>query len=772
MFSVYIPNLNQFDDILQEKSSSNPVYYRDPPSCQSLRENYFLDATDKRPLIVISVTTTAPTVPSSSSIHDGLTSLIFSQTVTTDTGPIPMTTTPSTQSAMSPSTSSSSFTSLLYSSSSQNTILSSSSSSSFIITTTNPTTTTSAFGENSFIFIGAGVIIVVVVILIAFLVLICLFVKFNRKKKAQPTLQSDSLDFHRIRAISPEMRQEIDEFRAPNRQMISSFIINDYDNPSELTFHDVNGSSRAERDYMTMISTTVPSRTVTPSRTTTPAYSRNMTPSNISNGSGGSHYQYPRNQSPSTNQRYDSPRSITTSSLSEYDDPRVLDRTPRITNKFGKSGTNPRRSQSTTLVTHTYQVLENPNKATGQAEHPTRVYHELIPTDTLPKNNDYHVLEKPGSGYHVPTRNQRESMILQGELQTQQQVQEFFLNKSEYFEPPEQTEHIYEQLNQYKCREIPLENITFDKEIGKGQFGTVFAGTWYLAGGDRRPVAIKRLSVQASEEEKSKFLREGARMMQFFHPNVVKLLGVATVHTPFLLVQELMSKGDLKSYLKGSRPQLDSNDPVPVRDVPSPQQLLKFCRDIASGMRHLVTKNFVHRDLAARNVLLNDNLICKIADFGMTRAANHVFDLNKTEQIPLRWTAPEAFKLKDYSEKSDVYSYGMVLYEIWSLGRKPFPRLYQNQEIVDFIDQRGLLPPPPGCPREVYSLMVTCWNPNPSLRMSFDSICNDYLKANDDSLLSWDKNDLEGRSSEATKIGAMLDMGYDLYTDLQKEYRL
>ena len=304
----------------------------------------------------------APTVPASSSIHDSLTSLISSQTVTTDTDPIPMTTTPSTQSAMSPSTSSSSTSfSSLYSSSSHSTILPSSSSSSLIITTTNPTSTTNTLAGNSLIFIGAGVIIVVVVILIAFLVLICLLVKFNRKKKAQTTLQSDSLDFHRsklnsssiqhfsfiylfnlpsvyhllftfhnvfiVNAVSPEMRQEIDEFRAPNRHLISSFVINDYDNPNELTFHNVKG------DYMTMVSTAVPSRTVTPSRTTTPAYSRNVTPSNVSNGSGGSHYQYPRNQSPSTNQRYDSPRSIATSSLSEYDDPRVLDKTVSYRNE-------------------------------------------------------------------------------------------------------------------------------------------------------------------------------------------------------------------------------------------------------------------------------------------------------------------------------------------------------------------------------------------------------------------------------------------------------
>ena len=137
-----------------------------------------------------------------------------------------------------------------------------------------------------------------------------------------------------VRAIPPEMRDEIDQFQAPNREFVmrtmDCFIINDYDNPSELKFHDDRNGPfpvRAEKDYMTMVSNTVPSGTVTPSRAATPmGYSRNVTPSNVSNGSGGSHYQYPRNQSPSTNQRYDSPRSIITTS-SEYDDPRVLDKT-------------------------------------------------------------------------------------------------------------------------------------------------------------------------------------------------------------------------------------------------------------------------------------------------------------------------------------------------------------------------------------------------------------------------------------------------------------
>jgi serine/threonine protein kinase len=428
--------------------------------------------------------------------------------------------------------------------------------------------------------------------------------------------------------------------------------------------------------------------------------------------------------------------------------------------------------------------LENPNEETGQPERP---YFELEPPAV---SHQYQTLEIVG--YHVPTLNERMSLMPHGEdgppiLPPRPNQKQFFQEQPFYWEPSQQTEVIYEELNKFKCREILLTDIKFTEEIGEGQFGSVWSGVWQLATGGKK-IAIKVLKQSANEEEKAKFLREGARMMQFFHPNVVKLHGVCTLNNPVhllvlfcalisllsfqpLLIQELMGKGDLKSYLKHCRPNANNANPNKnSHPIPTPKLLLKFCRDIASGMKHLANKMFIHRDLAARNVLLNDNLICKIADFGLTRASSHFFDPSKSEQIPLRWTAPEAIHLRQYSEKSDVYSYGMTLFEIWSLGKKPFPKLNQTQEIIDFINQRRLLPPPPGCPRTIYHLMVKCWNPSPDGRLPFDTICNDYFSTNDEALLTWEDEDFE-ISQRAAEIGAPLSEGYHLYEELQHEYR-
>ncbi|XP_041379173.1 ephrin type-A receptor 4a-like, partial [Gigantopelta aegis] len=168
--------------------------------------------------------------------------------------------------------------------------------------------------------------------------------------------------------------------------------------------------------------------------------------------------------------------------------------------------------------------------------------------------------------------------------------------------------------------------------LGSGQFGTVNQGVWLSPNGPV-DIAIKTLNNKNSEEEKVKFLQEAAIMGQFHHPNIVKLYGVVTVGEP-----------------------------------------------IASGMEYLSKKCFVHRDLAARNILVTEQGICKIADFGMSRDLQHDdYYISHAKKIPIKWTAPEALHFKRYSTASDVWSFGAVLYEIWSLGHKPFES-YSNQE--------------------------------------------------------------------------------------------
>jgi serine/threonine protein kinase len=164
-------------------------------------------------------------------------------------------------------------------------------------------------------------------------------------------------------------------------------------------------------------------------------------------------------------------------------------------------------------------------------------------------------------------------------------------------------------------------------------------------------------------------------MGQFHHPNIVKLHGVVTVGEPIMIVLELMELGDLRKFLSS----LISNNSTDKSSLPS--LLLNFCQQIASGMNYLSSKCFVHRDLAARNILLNHKHICKIGDFGLARdLVDEDYYISRGGKIPVKWTAPEALDYRKYSSASDVWSYGVLLFEIWGLGRKPFDQ-QTNQQV-------------------------------------------------------------------------------------------
>ncbi|XP_019849286.1 PREDICTED: uncharacterized protein LOC100642048 [Amphimedon queenslandica] len=323
-----------------------------------------------------------------------------------------------------------------------------------------------------------------------------------------------------------------------------------------------------------------------------------------------------------------------------------------------------------------------------------------------------------------------------------------------YWKPGDDTDCLYHQLSSKGFREIAKKDIQIIKELGSGQFGTVYEGMWLS-----KPVAIKTLKNSSVEQDKVKFLQEAAIMGQFHHPNIVKLHGMVTVGEPLMIVLELIPHGDMRQYLHTLQPQRGE---LVASTVPG--LLLSFCRQIASGMEYLSKKGFVHRDLAARNILIAKQGLCKIADFGMSRdLEDENYYVAHASRIPVKWTAPEALNYRRYSSASDVWSYGVVMYEIWSLGHKPYDKI-TNQQCISLINSGFRLPPPPGCLRSIYEMMIQCWHPDTGGRPTFADLVSRLLLSDVELLNEVSKEE------ESTIVGGPLETAFDLYDNLQKMY--
>ncbi|XP_076318623.1 tyrosine-protein kinase receptor-like isoform X2 [Tachypleus tridentatus] len=262
--------------------------------------------------------------------------------------------------------------------------------------------------------------------------------------------------------------------------------------------------------------------------------------------------------------------------------------------------------------------------------------------------------------------------------------------------------------------EIPRENLTLIKALGQGAFGEVYSG--YL--GDT-PVAVKTLPEQSSSQAEMDFLMEALIMSKFNHPNIVKFMGVCFDKMPKFIILELLSGGDLKTFLKENRIKCNKSNL-------SMKKLLAMVMDVGKGCQYLEELHFIHRDLAARNCLLTtrdlDSLV-KIADFGMARdiyRADYYRKGGKTI-LPVKWMPPEAFLDGIFTSKTDIWSFGVLLWEVMSLGYMPYPGR-SNQEVMQLVTSGGRLEPPSMCPKPVYHIMMQCWHPVPEERPSFTTI--------------------------------------------------
>lgn len=279
-----------------------------------------------------------------------------------------------------------------------------------------------------------------------------------------------------------------------------------------------------------------------------------------------------------------------------------------------------------------------------------------------------------------------------------------------------------------RIREFPLSSIRFLQELGEGAFGKVYKGEVIGLYGESTvsKIAIKTLKENAMPKIKNDFRREVDLMTELRHPNIVCLLGVSMKQEPMCMLFEFMPYGDLHEYLITHSPNSDMSsvdDESGKKIILEYPEMLFISIQVAAGMEYLASHHFVHRDLAARNILVGDNLSVKISDFGLSRDiySSDYYRVQSKSLLPVRWMPLEAILYGKFTTESDVWSYGVVLWEIFSYGLQPYYG-YTNQEVIDVVRSRQILPNPEDCPPRMYGLMVECWHENPTRRPTFREI--------------------------------------------------
>ncbi|XP_053315087.1 ALK tyrosine kinase receptor [Spea bombifrons] len=268
-------------------------------------------------------------------------------------------------------------------------------------------------------------------------------------------------------------------------------------------------------------------------------------------------------------------------------------------------------------------------------------------------------------------------------------------------------------------KEVPRKNISLIRGLGHGAFGEVYEGQVLSSPTDPTPlkVAVKTLPEVCSEQDELDFLMEALIISKFSHQNIVRCIGVSLQALPRFILLELMAGGDLKSFLRQTRPRLTQPSSLTMLD------LLNVARDIAHGCQYLEENHFIHRDIAARNCLLTcqgPGRVAKIGDFGMARDIYRASYYRKggCAMLPVKWMPPEAFMEGIFTSKTDTWSFGVLLWEIFSLGYMPYPSK-SNQEVLEFVTSGGRMDPPKNCPGPVYRIMTQCWQHQPEDRPNF-----------------------------------------------------
>ncbi|XP_070549486.1 tyrosine kinase receptor Cad96Ca-like [Ptychodera flava] len=292
--------------------------------------------------------------------------------------------------------------------------------------------------------------------------------------------------------------------------------------------------------------------------------------------------------------------------------------------------------------------------------------------------------------------------------------------------------------------EFPKEYVRQKDFIGEGTFGRVFkAEAWELCDRDGvTVVALKTTKDNATEDDKQKLTDEFELLKTIGrNKNILSLIGCCTKTEPVYLLLDYMALGNLQKYLRDFRKSHTDNYANAEGKSPSLSSgdLISFARQTGNAMAYLTSKKVIHGDLAARNVMLNDDKICKLTNFGRDlENLRGDADDNKT-RLPVRWMAPEALWSSEFSIESDVWSFGVVVWEIVTLGNTPYPGM-SAKEVIEYLKQGSRLSRPKHCNEDLYLLMMKCWSQKPSRRPKFKDLVHELEEIERDTQVYVDVN--------------------------------
>ena len=266
-----------------------------------------------------------------------------------------------------------------------------------------------------------------------------------------------------------------------------------------------------------------------------------------------------------------------------------------------------------------------------------------------------------------------------------------------------QTASLSTQVN--KEWEIDRRKIRLIKKLTDGEFSVVWEGLW----NGITSIAVKIRKQQTMTAQA--FLQMAALMKKLRYKKLVQLYAVCTREEPIYIITEVMKHNSLLEYLRGEG-----------RSLKLPQ-LIDITSQVAEGMAYLEEQGYIHRDLTAKNILVGENLICKVANFEMARVVDEdmIYEARSNEKFAIKWTAPEAALYCRFTIKSDVWSFGIALYEIITFGRFPYPGM-TNDQVLEQLQQGYRMSRPPGCPDELYDIMLDCWREEPAVRPTFETL--------------------------------------------------